>query len=71
MNVADVMTRASVTDSSAATIKAAVSLMWAQQTGSLVVVDGAELIGIITERDVMKAVARGLGSCRGDPSARS
>jgi CBS domain-containing protein len=60
MNVADVMTRASVTDSSAATIKAAASLMWAQQTGSLVVVDGAELIGIITERDVMKAVARGL-----------
>lgn len=60
MLVSDVMTNASITDSASDTIKAAASLMWAQQTGSLVVVDGDELLGIITERDVMKAVARGL-----------
>src|SRR5664279_2040261 len=41
-------------------IRAAAARMWAQQTGSLLVMDGAELIGIITERDVMKAIARGL-----------
>lgn len=60
MNVADIMTKASITDSATDTVKAAASLMWAQQTGSLVVVDGDELLGIITERDVMKSVARGL-----------
>jgi CBS domain-containing protein len=32
--------------------------MWRQQTGSLLVMDGDELVGIITERDVMKAVAQ-------------
>ena len=63
MNVADIMTKASITDSATDTVKAAASLMWAQQTGSLVVVDGDELLGIITERDVLKSVARGL-----DPS---
>ena len=34
--------------------------MWAQQTGSLVVMDGDDLLGIITERDLMKSVARAL-----------
>lgn len=60
MQVADVMTTASVTDSPSDTLTAAAARMWEQQTGSLVVMDGAELSGIITERDVMKAVARGL-----------
>lgn len=60
MHVSDVMTRASVTDSPSDTLKSAASVMWGQQTGSLLVMDGDELLGIITERDVMKAVARGL-----------
>lgn len=60
MHVADVMTKASVTDSPTDSLKAAASLMWAQQTGSLLVMDGDQLEGIITERDVMKAVARGV-----------
>lgn len=60
MKVADIMTKASISDSATDTVKAAASLMWAQQTGSLLVVDGDELLGIITERDVMKSVARGL-----------
>jgi CBS domain-containing protein len=65
VDVADIMTKASITDSASDTIKAAASLMWAQQTGSLVVVDGDALMGIITERDVMKAVARGLDPSEG------
>jgi CBS domain-containing protein len=58
MQVADVMTRASVTESAADTLRAAASRMWSQQTGSLLVMDGDVLLGIVTERDVMKAVAR-------------
>lgn len=59
MRVAEVMTRASVTESPADTLRAAANRMWSQQTGSLLVMDAAALLGIITERDVMKAVARG------------
>jgi len=33
--------------------------MWEQQTGSLIVMEGEELAGIITERDILKAVATG------------
>lgn len=59
MNVADVMTRASVTESPADRLRDAASRMWKQQTGSLLVMDGDRLVGIVTERDVMKAVAAG------------
>ena len=53
------MTRANITESAASTLRDAAARMWNQQTGSLVVMEGAELLGIITERDIMKAVARG------------
>ena len=33
--------------------------MWEQQTGSLLVMDVDDLLGIITERDILKAVATG------------
>jgi CBS domain-containing protein len=59
MRVAEVMTRASVTESPADPLRAAANRMWSQQTGSLLVMDGPRLLGIVTERDVMKAVARG------------
>src|SRR5438270_4934381 len=59
MQVADVMTRASVVESPSDSLRAAATLMWKQQTGSLLVKDGDELLGIVTERDVMKAFARG------------
>lgn len=59
MQVADVMTSASVTESPHDSLRSAAETMWKQQTGSLLVMDGDRLIGIITERDVMKAVARG------------
>jgi CBS domain-containing protein len=58
--VSEVMTKASITESASEPIKAAASRMWAQQTGSLLVMEGESLIGIITERDVMKCIARGL-----------
>ncbi len=59
MHVADVMTSASVTESPNDSLRSAAETMWKQQTGSLLVMDGESLVGIITERDVMKAVARG------------
>ena len=33
--------------------------MWEQQTGSILLVEGDQLLGILTERDVLKAVAEG------------
>lgn len=59
MLVADVMTPASVTDTPEETLRASAIRMWEQQTGSLLVMDGERLAGIVTERDVLKAVARG------------
>src|SRR3954469_15912116 len=53
------MTRASITESPAESLRAAASRMWNQQTGSLLLMDGDQLLGIVTERDLMKAVARG------------
>lgn len=58
MHVSEVMTKASVTESPSETLKDAASRMWAQQTGSLLVMDGDDLVGIITERDIMKSIAR-------------
>ena len=59
MHVADIMTSASVTESPSDSLRSAAETMWRQQTGSLLVMDADSLLGIITERDVMKAVARG------------
>jgi CBS domain-containing protein len=59
VHVADIMTSASVTESPSDSLRSAAATMWRQQTGSLLVMDGEALLGILTERDVMKAVARG------------
>jgi CBS domain-containing protein len=59
VQVADVMTNASVTDSPSDSLRSAAEMMWRQQTGSLLVMDDDRLLGIITERDVMKAIAQG------------
>jgi CBS domain-containing protein len=53
------MNRTNLTESSRATLRDAASRMWKQQTGSLVITEDAAILGIITERDIMKAVARG------------
>ena len=51
------MTEAAVTDRPDDTLQQAAGKMREQQTGSLLVLDGQELVGIVTERDVLKAVA--------------
>ena len=53
------MNRTNLIEAPSATLRAAAGRMWKQQTGSLVITEGAEILGIITERDIMKAVARG------------
>jgi CBS domain-containing protein len=59
VRVAEIMTNAAVTDSHTGTLQAAAEMMWRQQTGSIVIVEEGELAGIVTERDVLKAVAEG------------
>jgi CBS domain-containing protein len=54
------MNNASISNSASETLKVAAARMWEQQTGSLLVMDGDELLGIATERDILKAMARGL-----------
>ncbi len=60
MRVSEIMTGAAVIDTPEDTLAHAARRMWEQQTGSLLVMDGDELIGIITERDVLKAMATGV-----------
>jgi CBS domain-containing protein len=59
MRVSEIMTKAAVTDQPDDTLAEAARKMWRQQTGSLLVMDGEDLVGIVTERDVLKAVAGG------------
>jgi CBS domain-containing protein len=59
VEVRDVMTEATVTESPQDSLRSAAERMWRQQTGSLIVVDEGHLRGIITERDVLRAVALG------------
>lgn len=59
MKISDIMTKAAVTDQPDDTLAEAAARMWDQQTGSLLVLDGEDLVGIITERDILKAVATG------------
>ena len=59
MQVQDVMTQATVTESREDSLRAAAELMWRQQTGSLLIVEDGRLAGILTERDVLRAIALG------------
>jgi CBS domain-containing protein len=58
VRVADVMTEASISESPTDTLRTAAVLMWREQTGSVVVLDGDALVGILTERDILKATAQ-------------
>jgi CBS domain-containing protein len=62
VRVSEIMTGAAVTDQPGDTLDEAASKMWRQQTGSLLVMDGEDLVGIVTERDVLKAVATGVNA---------
>ncbi len=53
------MTQAAVTDSPDDTLTEAAAKMRQQQTGSLLVMEGDTLAGIVTERDVLKVVGEG------------
>src|SRR5260370_18000970 len=53
------MTQAPVTESPPDSLRSAAAHMWRQQTGSLLIIDDGRLTGIITERDVLRAVALG------------
>jgi CBS domain-containing protein len=57
MRISDVMTEAAVTDRPDDTLQQAAGKMREQQTGSLLVLDGQDLVGIVTERDILNAVA--------------
>ncbi|MEA2433875.1 MAG: hypothetical protein QOG54_1332 [Actinomycetota bacterium] len=59
MNVSDVMTDAALTDSAGDSLADAAAKMWQQQTGSLLITEGDNLQGIVTERDIMRVVAEG------------
>jgi len=59
VQVRDVMTQATVTESRHDSLRSAAERMWRQQTGSLLITDGGQLTGIITERDLLRAVAFG------------
>lgn len=59
MKVSDIMTPAALTDAPDDSVHDASAKMWHQQTGSLLVTEGERLIGIVTERDVLRVVATG------------
>src|SRR6267142_1818617 len=64
MKVSEIMTKATVTDSPADTLAEAAARMWNAQTGSLLVMEGQNLMGIVTERDLLRAVANGQDPAR-------
>jgi len=59
VQVRDIMTQPTVTESRHDSLRSAAERMWRQQTGSLLVTEDGRLTGIITERDVLRAVALG------------
>jgi CBS domain-containing protein len=59
MKVSDLMTKAAVTDAADDTLAEAASKMRANSTGSLLIMEGNSLSGIVTERDVLKVVGEG------------
>jgi signal-transduction protein with cAMP-binding, CBS, and nucleotidyltransferase domain len=59
VQVRDVMTQAAVTESRHDSLRSAAERMWREQTGSLLITEDGRLLGIITERDLLRAVALG------------
>ena len=59
MKISEIMTKAAVTDAAEDSLAEAAARMWNAQTGSLLVMDGENLMGIVTERDLLRAVAQG------------
>jgi CBS domain-containing protein len=59
VQVQDVMTHATITESADDSLRSAAERMWRHQTGSLLIICGGRLTGIITERDLLRALALG------------
>lgn len=59
MKVSELMTKAAVTDAPDDTLAEAAAKMRQQQTGSLLIMEGSKLSGIVTERDLLKVVGDG------------
>jgi CBS domain-containing protein len=57
VRISDIMTEAALIDRSDDSLVSAARKMREQQTGSLLVTEGEQLVGILTERDVLRAVA--------------
>jgi CBS domain-containing protein len=58
MKVRDVMTQVVLTAATGTTIAEAASLMAQRRVGSALVIDGDRLLGIFTERDIVKALSQ-------------
>lgn len=68
LRVRDAMTWDAVTIAPGAPVAQAAALMFEARIGSLAVVEAGRLIGIVTERDVLRAIAATLPAVRGmDP----
>ena len=68
LRVRDVMTWDAVTTGPEALLAQAAAVMFEGRFGSLPVMDGGKLVGIVTERDVLRALAMTLAPVRGiDP----
>jgi CBS domain-containing protein len=63
MRVKDVMTWDAVTTEPGALLAQAAALMFEGRFGSLPVMEKGKLVGIVTERDVLKALAQTLPRC--------
>jgi CBS domain-containing protein len=60
VRVDEIMThQPAVTDATDVPLARVAELMWRQQTGSVVIVEGRQIAGIVTERDVLRVVAAG------------
>jgi len=58
-SVRDVMTTSFVTAGADSTLRQAANLMWGRRIGSLPVLDGDALVGIVTATDVLEVLGRG------------
>jgi CBS domain-containing protein len=59
VRVEEIMTQAAVTDATNVPLASVAELMWKQQTGSVVIREGQRIVGIVTERDILRTVAAG------------
>jgi CBS domain-containing protein len=56
--VGEIMTKELVTVESGATVAEAATVMGERKVGSALVIDGGELVGIFTERDIVRALSQ-------------